>query len=161
MRLKRVKLETQITKVPQSHSLKNIKSSHVIQLLLFMLCSIAMLMITLSALPVARINSEKGLNARQLTSAVWASTWCCALFLEELRVSQIINLLSSATEPKMCPCIRCQATSSTTEWWPVNTAIASRQRPSKGEPEMSQRQIVWSSDADSKCPSWVAFQERP
>ncbi len=70
MRLKRVKLETQIAKVPQGHSLKNIKSRQVIQLLLFILCNIEMLILTLSALPVARINSENGLNARQLTSAV-------------------------------------------------------------------------------------------
>ena len=71
---------------------------------------------TLSPEPVARIYSEKGLNDRQFTSALCASTTCDGLLQFDERVSQleekndsfqskriityIINLWSSPTEPK-------------------------------------------------------------
>lgn len=67
--------------------------------------------LTLSALPVARMNSEYGLNDRQLTSAVWASTVCEGLLVLLARVSQIISFWSSATEPNNDSCNKCQATS--------------------------------------------------
>ena len=43
----------------------------------------------LSAEPVARMYSLKGLKARQLTSAWWASTTCWALEVLSVRVSQL------------------------------------------------------------------------
>ena len=43
----------------------------------------------LSAEPVARMYSLKGLKARQLTSAWWASTMCWALEVLSVRVSQL------------------------------------------------------------------------
>lgn len=67
--------------------------------------------VTLSALPVARMNSEYGLKDRQLTSAVWASTVCEGLLVLLERVSQIINFWSSATEPNRDSCSKCHATS--------------------------------------------------
>lgn len=45
--------------------------------------------ITLSAEPVATMNSLKGLNDKQLTSAVWASTAWLALEVLFERVSQL------------------------------------------------------------------------
>lgn len=66
---------------------------------------------TLSALPVAKMNSEYGLKERQLTSAVWASTVCEGLLVLLARVSQIISFWSSATDPNRDSWRRCHATS--------------------------------------------------
>lgn len=57
------------------------------------------------------MNSEYGLNDKQLTSAVWASTVCEGLLVLLDRVSQIINFWSSATEPNNDSWSRCHATS--------------------------------------------------
>lgn len=70
---------------------------------------------TLSADPVARINSLPGLKATELISAAWATTLCVDAFF---RVSQIINLRSSPTEANKLSCKACHATSSTTPVWP-------------------------------------------
>ena len=73
----------------------------------------------LSALPVASTYSLNGLNARQFTSAWCASTLFRHAPSGALRVSQSFKDLSSPTEPNMCSCLQCQATSSTTPRWPV------------------------------------------
>lgn len=104
----------------------------------------------LSALPVAKINSEYGLKLRQFTSAVCASTVCDGLLVLLHLVSHIISFWSSATEPKRLSCKRCQATSSTTAVWPVKIVFASMMRFSFGVAFMSHKQIVWSSLADSR-----------
>ena len=98
----------------------------------------------LSALPVTRMNSLYGLNDRQFTSAVWASTVCDGLLILFERVSQIINFWSSATEPNRLSCNRCQATSSTTAVWPVNIVFASNFLPSFGVEFTSHKQMVYS-----------------
>lgn len=116
---------------------------------------------TLSADPVARINSEYGLKERQFTSAVWASTVWEGRLVLLLRVSQIINFWSSATEPNRDSCKRCQATSSTTAVCPVKTVLASSTRFSLGVALISQRQMVWSSEAESKWPFKLGFHDKP
>jgi len=73
----------------------------------------------LSADPVARMNSLKGLKARQFTSAECASTLCEQASCGGRRVSHSISILSSPTLPKMCGCDPCHATSSTTPPWPL------------------------------------------
>lgn len=115
----------------------------------------------LSAEPVAKMYSENGLKDKQFTSAKWASTTWAGLFVSLDLVSQIIRVWSSETEPNNDSCNKCQATSSTTEVCPVNVDNASMVFSELTRSLISHKQMVWSSEALSKCPLKFAFHDKP
>ena len=92
---------------------------------------------------------------------MWASTVWLGRLVVALLVSQMRSFWSSATEPKRLSWRRCQATSSTTAVCPVKIVLASMILFSLGVALMSQRQMVWSSEAESRWPFRLGFHERP
>mmetsp|Transcript_11806 Transcript_11806/g.36504 ORF Transcript_11806/g.36504 Transcript_11806/m.36504 type:complete len:230 (+) Transcript_11806:132-821(+) len=116
-----------------------------------------------SADAVATTCSLNGLNASALTSASCACTCAVGPAPPPCRASHNISIWSSPTEPKMSGWRRCQATSSTTFWWPLKMALASSEpfADLAVMPDTSQRQICASSEPESRCPSRCADQLRP
>ena len=105
--LKTVKLQFQISQIPESHSFI-CRACGQDELWVWVETQAINLMI------IKELSQNMFQKIDCFTSAVWASTVWEGLFVTELLVSQIINFWSSATDPNRDSWSRCQATSSTT-----------------------------------------------
>lgn len=147
VRLERVQLQLEISQVPQCYSLigaagcKNEFRVRIEAQAIDFSC-VRVDCVTWLAGVVASKMIEKQIEINKLKLA--------EVHNKMYLVSQIMSFWSSATEPNKDSCNKCHATSSTTAVCPVKMVLASITRFSLGVALISQRQIVWSSEALNK-----------